>query len=57
MWTCQKFVQKIEKAAEISSPLPIDENVDEVSAKMNTTCKSVLRIMQWNAESNLDEAI
>jgi ribonuclease HI len=51
MWTCQKCVQKIEKAAEISNPLSIDENVDEVSAKMKTTCKSVLRIMQWNAES------
>ena len=51
MWTCQKCVNKIEKAAELSKPLTVDENVDEVSGKMNTTSKKALRIMQWNAES------
>ena len=52
-WTCQKCVNKIEKAAELSKPLTVDENVDEVSGKMNTTSKKALCIMQWNAESIL----
>ena len=38
MWTCQKCVNKIEKAAELSKPLTVDEIVNEVSGKINTTC-------------------
>ena len=51
MWTCHKCVHRKEKAEEIAKPLSVDEHVDEVSAKMKTTCKGALRIMQWNAES------
>ena len=51
MLTCQKCVHKSEKAEEIAKTLSFDENVDEVSSRTTTTCKSALRIMQWNAES------
>ena len=51
MWTCQKCVHKTEKAEEIAKTVSFDEHVDEVSSRATTTCKSALRIMQWNAES------
>ena len=44
-------MHKTEKAEEIAKTLSFDKNVDEVSSRMTTTCKSALRIMQWNAES------
>ena len=53
MWTCQKCVSKIEKAEEIAKTLLVDEHVDEVSARMTTTCKNSLPIIQWNVESDL----
>jgi len=31
--------------------MSFDEEVDESAAKMKTTCKSSLRVMQWNAEA------
>ena len=57
MWTCQKCVNKIEKAAELSKPLTVDEIVNEVSRKMDTTCKKGLHIMQCNAESFFDKVV
>ena len=51
LWTCKICQRKMERTADLARKLSFEEEVDEVSANMNTTCKSSLRVLQWNAEA------
>jgi len=50
-WSCPQCQKKIKQQEERERKLSFEEVVDEVSAGANTTCKQILRVMQWNAES------